>query len=159
MKAARGTAGHSGLFYLAMMTVGAGAHLGHPLEVFRAEVSAAAEGEDVGEAGEFAFDMGKAVRVAHEEEHAAFDAAGERDAEDGLEVETAIGEERGDARHGAGVVLDAEFEHRGGRRRGRVRLVAVGWRSGRVWHGGGPALALLRWGKIKTPSAQARGGN
>ena len=145
----------------AMVTVGAGSHLGHPLEIFRTEIGAAAEGEDVGEACEFAFDVSEAVRVADEEQHAALDAAGERDAQDGLEIETPIGEERGDARHGAGVILDAEFEHGGGRRRGcvRLRLVAVGRRSGRVWHGGGPALALLRWGKIKTPSAQARGGN
>lgn len=132
---------------LTVVALGAGAHFGHPLEVLGAEVGAAAEGEDVGKAGEFALDVAEAVGVGDEEEHAALDAAGERHAEDGFEVEAAVGEERGDARHGARVILDAQFEHGGGRRRGRVRLVAVGWRRGRVWHGGGPALALHRGGK------------
>ncbi len=142
-----GETGALRVFILAVVALGAGAHFGHPLEVFRTEVGAAAEGEDVGQACELFLDVAEAVGVGDEEEHAAFDAAGERDAENGFEVEAAVGEERGDARHGAGVILDAEFEDGRRRRRGRMRLVAVGWRSGRVWHDGGPALALLRGGK------------
>lgn len=135
-----------------MMTVRAGTHLGHPLEILRPEIGATAECEDVGETREFFLNMAEAVRVAHEQQHATLDAAGERDAENRFKIEAAVGEKRGDARHGAGVILHTQFEHRGGAGR-----LAVGRRSGRIWHGTRPALALRSWGNKNPLGAGQRG--
>ena len=142
---------------LTVVALGAGAHFGHPLEVLGAEVGAAAEGEDVGKAGEFALDVAEAVGVGDEEEHAALDAAGERHAEDGFEVEAAVGEERGDARHGARVILDAQFEHGGGEGAGVCGLLRSGGGVGVFGMVAGP-LSRCTVGENKNPLGAGQRG-
>jgi hypothetical protein len=135
-----------------MMPVSTGAHLGHPFEILVTKIGTAPQREDVGQARELFFDAAETVRIADEQQHAALDAAGQRHAKDGFEIETAVGEKRGDARHGAGMILDAQFEN--DVRRGRL---ASGGRSGRIWHGTRPALALRRWGNKNPLGAGQRG--
>lgn len=136
------------------MAVRAGTHFGHPFKIFGTEIGAAAHGEHIGQAREFVFDLIETVRVADEEQHAAFDAARERHAEDGFEIETAVGENRGDASHGARMILDAELEHSGWR-----RLASDGGGTGRSWHDDGPASRVAQPGQQKPPRRSARGGN
>lgn len=84
------------------------------------EVGAVADLKDVVETRELAFELLKPRIGGNEQQDAAGGAVGVGDAEDGVEIEGAAGEEAGDVGHRARVIADAQFEDDGGRCGGRV---------------------------------------
>lgn len=82
----------------------------HAVEDFGREVVSVVDREDVVKFGELAFDLFEFWLVGQVKEDAACFGAGQRNHDDGFEVEGAAGEKSGDVRHRAGMVAHDEFE-------------------------------------------------
>lgn len=76
--------------------------------------------EDVVEPGELAFELLESRRSGDQEEHAAGGAVADGNAGEGVEIESAAGEEAGDVRERARVIAHAELEDDGRRAGGIV---------------------------------------